>query len=260
MPNTTPTSTEAREAVNIFASIDVLGLLNDKDYPGLGGSSIEDAIKKHFEQYIPQDERAYLMSRPLQKWNSKKEKYVFNGMWNEYISEANGNYKKFASTSGTTELLGKYVRLIANRGDTQGWKLKIDGSDLTKGSPQYLTEAFNLSVKAKPGQWLRWWGNSITPFSELQCVISSITNRGRPQPLTQLDHQQDISVVYNFPSGVIDNSTYNTASSVAFSHMGQLNSNVAVNSKIQYDILFKLVDSDGDVIASFQVDPEIIVI
>ena len=34
---TVPTSQEAKEAVNVFASIDVLGMLADNELPSLGG-------------------------------------------------------------------------------------------------------------------------------------------------------------------------------------------------------------------------------
>ncbi len=260
MPTIQPTPQEARDAVNIFASIDVLGLLGDTDYPG--ASTIEQAIKEFYNGITSIDAglRAYAMTQDLQTWSDAKGRYEYSGVWNTVIAQAGGRYKTFASTSGTKELLSKYVRLIANRGDTQGWKLAVNGSDLTNTTPQYLTEAFNLSVKARPSQWLRWWGNSITPFSALQCVIGKITNENRPQDLAQLQHQQNVSVTYNYPSGVIGDSTYHTSTSVAFSRMGQLKPDNTVGSKIQYDILFKLVDPQGDVIASFQVDPEIIVI
>jgi len=52
---------------------------------------------------------------------------------------------------------------------------------------------------------------------------------------------------------------YTTATSAAFSRVGQLKTNVTPGSRIAYDILFNLVDNKGDIIASFQVDPEIIV-
>lgn len=261
---TKPTSDQAKVAVNIFASIDVLGLLSDPDYPETG--TVEDAIKNFYNSIssINAGLRAYAMTQPLQKWNEQKEQYEFSGIWNTVISEAQGRYKIFASTSGTKALLNKYVRLIANKGDTQGWKLAVNESDLvTLDGQRYLTEAFNLSVKAYPGQWLRWWGNSITPFSALQCVVGKITNENRPQGLRQLQHQQSNSVIYSYPSASIDDgNAYQTATSVAFSHMGQLKSDntVSVGNKIQYDIQFKLVDPQGDVVASFQVDPEIIVI
>ena len=91
-------------------------------------------------------------------------------------------------------------------------------------------------------------------------MIGNITNANRPQPLSQLDHQQDLTISYSFPSGSIGTNIYHTATQQAFSRMGQLSSSVAVGSKIQYDILFNLVDNQGDIIASFQVDPEIRVI
>jgi hypothetical protein len=255
-----PDSKEAKVAVNIFASIDVLGLLEDPDYPG--ATTIESAIKDYYNNItsIDADLRRYAMTQPLQKWDKEKERYLFSGAWNSVIEEAKGQFKTFSNTSATKELLNRYVRLIANRGDTQGWKLQVDGSDLTDTQPQYLTEAFNLSVKAKPGQWLRWWGNSITPFSALQCVIGKITNNDRPQGLSELQYQQDVSVAFNYPSANISDSSYTTASSVAFSRMGQLKLDVKKGEHISYDILFRLVDPQGDVLAAFQVDPEIIVI
>lgn len=198
----------------------------------------------------------------MQQWSEAKEQYIFTGIWNEVVTQANGQYKIFASTAGTKTLLNKYVRLIANRGDTQGWKLAVDASDLitTPDGQQYLTNAFNLSVKAYPGQWLRWWGNSITPFSALQCIVGNITNENRPSGLSQLQHQQNNSVTYNYPSGLLNENTYYTATSVASSRMGQLDSTISSGQKIQYGILFNLVDPEGDIVASFQVDPEIIVV
>ena len=73
---TTPTTTEAKEAVNIFASIDVLGLLADTDYPGLNGSSIQDAIKSHYRNLpVTQngdyaDMLEFVMKKDLQKWKN----------------------------------------------------------------------------------------------------------------------------------------------------------------------------------------------
>lgn len=261
---TKPNTTEAREAVNVFASIDVLGLLDDPDYPG--ASTIEQAIKDHYNSILSgshADLMRFAMTQPLQAWSDAKQQYLFSGVWDQVVSLAGRNHKKFANTQGTRELLAKYVRLIANRGDTQGWKLSVDGSDLTGTPPnQYLTEGYNLSIKAKPGQWIRWWGNSITPFSALQCVIGDITQAGRPHPLPQLEHQQDVTVVYNFPSGVIGEHAreYTTATNAAFSRMGELKVDANVGDRIPYDILFNLVDGQGDIVASFQVDPEIIVV
>jgi len=210
MSNSTPSAKEAKDAVNVFASIDVLGLLEDKDYPGLGkGKTIEDAIKEYYQDIVgPQDPDLIklAMSHPLQEWNDQKQQYIFSGLWDTVIAKANanGNYIKFASTSGTEKLLSKYVRLVAKRGDTKGWKLRLDKGDLTGEPPnQYLTEAYNLSIKAKPGQWIRWWSNSITPFSALQCVIAKITNEGRPEGLHQLNNQHSISIVYDYPSGTL---------------------------------------------------------
>ena len=234
----------------------MLGLLGDTDFAG--GISIEQHIKDFYSTVpgINPGLLAYAMTQPLQKWDVDRERYEYTGVWNTIVGLAGGGYKKFA---GTQKLFNKYVRLIADAGDTQGWKLRVDKSDLTPTTPQYLTEAFNLSVKAKPSQWLRWWGNSITPFSSLQCVIGKITNEGRPHDLAQLQNQQDASVVYYYPSANISTSKYITASSVAFSRIGQIKPNTP-KGPIGYDILFKLVDPQGDVIASFQVDPEIIVI
>ena len=163
-----PTSDQARDAVNIFASLDVLGILSDKNYPGQTNKTIETVIKEYFvnnatvKANIPQETLNFAKTQPLQNWNGNSGRYIFNGVWDSIVAAAEGQFPKFASTAGTRELLAKYVRLIAGRGDTQGWKLAVDSSDLVKdGNATYLTEAYNLSVKAYPGQWLRWWGNSI---------------------------------------------------------------------------------------------------
>lgn len=59
---TKPTNEEARVAINIFTSIDVLGLLADPDYPEAG--TIEDAIKNYYNQITSIDAglRAYAMT------------------------------------------------------------------------------------------------------------------------------------------------------------------------------------------------------
>ncbi|NER87131.1 hypothetical protein [Moorena sp. SIO3A2] len=256
------TSDEARDAVNVFAAVDVLGLL---EHTGYGGqkSTIEEQIKNYYLSlsYIPMDLKNLGKQRSLQEWDEEKEKYTFSGIWDEIIKLSQHKYKIFRSTSGGADILSKYVRLIANRGDTQGWILEVDGSDLyEEGGVKYLTEAYNLSVKAKPEQWIRWWGHSMSPFSAIQCVIEDITRVRRPEPLPELINQHNQTITYQFPSGNIGSMPpeYITAQTQAYSRLGQLSPGQL--QKIKYDIKFNMVDTNGDIIAAFQVDPEIIVV
>lgn len=267
------TTNAAQNAVNIFVSIDVLGLLGDTDYPGLSGQTIDEAIREYYiaqldgSQYADIHQTLELARNyPLQSWNESKQLYEFNALWNFILSYANTHSigpKRFASTSGTEEVLGNYVRLIANRNDTKGWKLAVDASDLEDG---YLTQAYNLAVKAWPGQWLRWWGNSVSPYSAIQCVVGLITGEGRPWALPQLQEQHGDSVSYNFPSGLKNDTTYSVETNSAYSWMGQLKPDTPITDQqtganlINYDIKFNLVDPDGDIFAVFQIDPSIIVI
>lgn len=266
---TLPTSEEAREAVNVFTSIDVLGMLADTELPSLGGQSVEQGIKDYYNSALAGNPSAtsllpIAMTQPLQSWSPTQNAFVFNPLWDMLIAMAPGQYPVFGAGDGRASaeaFFSNYVRLIANRGDTQGWKLAVDQSDIVSdGGQDYLTQAFNLSVKAKPGQWIRWWGNSITPFSALQCVIGRITARTGSGDLPELENQQNLTVVYNYPSGQNGTDSYHTATNTAFSRMAELKTSVPVGTKIQYNILFHMVDNQGDIIASFQVDPEIIVI
>ena len=272
----TPTTEQAREAVNVFASIDVLGLLSAQGYPNVVGS-IEDAIKKHYYDLLEFDPdmmigfiRPGVMNLPMQKWDANTLSYAIDPAWQMMIDRAKeianekntAQHKRFFSTSGTKNLLNDYVRLIANRGNTQGWKLGINDSDVeTFEGVKYLTSTYNLSVKVKADQWIRWWANSITPFSGMQCIIAKISKYNSPRDLPELKHQQNVTVPYRFPSGETNAEgtiSYHTETQSAFSRMGQLKP--MGQTKIQYDILFNMVDSKGFIIASFQVDPEIIVV
>jgi len=266
---TQPNAQEAKEAVNVFASIDVLGMLTDTALPSLGGKSVEEVIKEYYQNELAGNASAAVflpmaMSQSLQTWSDTHHAYTFNPLWDMLIGMVPDKFKVFgAGDSGANAeaFFANYVRLIANRGDTQGWKLALDKSDIvTDGGQDYLTQAFNLSIKAKPGQWIRWWGNSITPFSSLQCVIGKITRRTGSGDLTELDNQKNLSVVYNFPSSENGTGSYHTATNTAFSRIAQLKPSISVGTKIQYNILFHMVDNQGDIVASFQVDPEIIVI
>ncbi len=266
---TKPTTLEAKDAVNVFASIDVLGMLADTELPSLGGKSVEDGIKDYYQNALAGNATAaallpIAMVQPLQSWSEPQNAFVFNPLWDMLIAMVPGKFQVFGAGDGRTSaeaFFANYVRLIANRGDTQGWKLAVDKSDVVSdGGQDYLTQAFNLSIKAKPGQWIRWWGNSITPFSSLQCVIGKITRRTGSGDLTELENQQNLSVVYNFPSSENGTGSYHTATNTAFSRMAQLKPSIPVGTKIQYNILFHMVDNQGDIVASFQVDPEIIVI
>ena len=49
---TKPTTLEAKDAVNVFASIDVLGMLADTELPSLGGKSVEDGIKDYYQNAL----------------------------------------------------------------------------------------------------------------------------------------------------------------------------------------------------------------
>ncbi len=265
-----PTSEEAKNAVNIFASVDVLGLLSDEGYyKGQTNDkgkpkTIEDGIKESYaalnkSDTTYQDYVKLAIKQDLQTWNTDKQRYEFSGIWNEVISRSGKKFPTLSSTSGVVEVLKNYVRLIGTRSDTVGWKIS-EGETKEIDGVTYMTSAYNLSVQAKQKQWLRWWGNSITPFSALQFVINKITNAGRPSLLMALGNQQNDVVVFNYPSGKVDDSeaSYHTATSTAYSIMGQLSA--TASGKIQYDISFKIVDPQGDVIVQFQVDPEIVVI
>ncbi|NEP23809.1 AidA/PixA family protein [Moorena sp. SIO3I6] len=264
---TNPTSEEARLAVNVFVSIDILGLLDHKE--SRSADSIEEQIKSYYLGLdIPENEplKTIAKQQPLQEWDKEKKHYVFNSYWNVIIEQAHKNskenYKVFSNSPAVQDILGKYVRLIASRGDTQGWKLAIDKSDLITESNNvtYLTETYNLSIKAKPNQWIRWWGNSITPFCDIQCVVANITTAGRPTKLEELENEHYETTVYMYPSGSVGKTPpeYVTAQSRAYSYIGQLKP--GNSKKINYDITFHLVDHRGDIIAEFRVDPEIRVI
>ena len=264
-----PTSDQAREAVNVFTSIDVLGLLDHRGYdPYQPDLTIEELIQKYYLELPTTTDahRQLAQGVRLQTWDDEKQQYLYEGIWDTIIKEAQkenkNQYKEFNRTYEGEEILGMYVRLIANRGDTQGWKLEVKDGDIVtdEHDNKYLTQAYNLSIKAKPEQWIRWWGNSITPFSAIQCVVERITTAGRPQDLPQLDHQQSMTISYQFPSGNIQASPpeYTTAQSYAFSRLGQLKP--GGKEKIQYDIRFNMVDLQGDIIAAFKVDPEIMVV
>ena len=68
---TLPTSEEAREAVNVFTSIDVLGMLADTELPSLGGQSVEQGIKDYYNSALAGNPNAasllpIAMTQPLQ--------------------------------------------------------------------------------------------------------------------------------------------------------------------------------------------------
>ncbi len=132
-------------------------------------------------------------------------------------------------------------------------------------SPVGGTHPKSINIRVIAATNANLWGNSITPFSDIQCIIGSITRQGFPQDLPQLQHQQNVTINYKYPSGMNEgsssyntadslmnegSSSYNTADSFAFSRIGQLKSNLNVGDKISYDIKFNMVDPQGDIIAS----------
>lgn len=256
---------EAKEAVNIFVSVDILGLLSAK----YKGSTIEEEIKEHYINFA-EDNPSLGINCPsqttsLQEWVDSTNSFSFNAGWNAAISRATEKGcgpKRFDNKKEVKKLFEKYVRLIASYGDAVGWKLSPKPEDYEKyGDDEYLKAAYNLSVKAKPDQWIRWWGNSITPFSSIHCAVRKITNVNQSSSLSFLDHQQSSDVKYRFPElSVKEASKYEISSTRVYSTVGQLKCDDSEVKVIKYDLLFDMVDHEGDIIARLQADPEIRVV
>jgi hypothetical protein len=151
--------------INIFGSIDVTGIL--KTY----GAD----MTAYYGNQDPTD------SRPSNK------------LIKALISKAAAPMK---IGGGDYKTLAQYTRLISSRDATIGYKILPSDTITEKGS-DYLKNTYNLSIRARSGDTIRWWGHTINPGQSTQAVIHDITGpNGSARPREFVDYASTNSTFY----------------------------------------------------------------
>lgn len=226
---------------NIFTSVDVVGLCEKWG----------KEIMKHYGL----DPR-----KPIQKLITQGRltgQYVFNEELSKVIES--GSIKPFRINNAQNKL-PDYVRLISSKSATIGYELlekDIETKHIGGVEKRYLTNTYNLSIEAKNGDTIIWWGNAITPNSSVQAVVTKITNAGSRQPLSELKDPITKNVQFKYPA-IADGEYYNIQTHQTFSYQGQILGHI--HQTISYDIHLDLVSDTGCVFVRFFCDPHIYIV
>ena len=143
-----------------------------------------------------------------------------------------------------TSVLPSYTRLVSSKQSTVGYELRPQDI-ITRSGKQYLTNTYNLSISAKNGDQLRWWGHSIVPNISTQAIISKITNPRSTTSPSQFGTLANSNITfYNTggaanPTNLMDGLDIATRS--AFCINGVLNG--TVGSVIPYDIAIMILSA-----------------
>ena len=134
--------------VNIFASIDIEGILAHKKYDT--GLTVKEQIVKEYGF----DPTVGPITKPsdIQKLKDYATHPLRFG-WTDY------------------KQIPDYVRLISSKESSEGYK--ISDQDIEKGR---VTSIYELQISADVGDTVKWWGHSINPVTTTQCIISHISH------------------------------------------------------------------------------------
>lgn len=158
--------------INIFGSIDVEGLLEDKQ---AGGKKIKEKIISHYgfdPTVAPITDKDQIKN--LQDKAKCPLKFGYTG------------YKQIPD----------FVRLVSAKTSSEGYK--ITPQDIKNGR---VTSLYELQINAHVGDTLRWWGHTINPMMKTQCIISQIARirkkGGSTSDITQPQiNTNDVSFYY----------------------------------------------------------------
>lgn len=229
---------------NIFASIDVNGLIKD----------FKDELKTH---YGGVDVTSKYMSQELEDVLLK-------------IKSGEQELKKIGYYNRST--LPSYTRLVSSKESTIGYKVTSEDYewiDQNTGELR-LNNIYNLMIAADNGDSIIWWGHSIRPNSHIQAVISDVhkvnPNKGRPEEFKNFRRR---NITFNYadtvkdPDNLLEGITVQSRSAYCL----ECKIEAAPGAKISYDIDLMLLsvpfEYDGTnisvPIARIVVDPTIVV-
>jgi len=134
--------------VNIFASSDVRGILAHKKTPS--SKTVQELIVEHYS-FDPMVVGIITESEQI----------------NQLVSNA-ANPLRFGWTD--YHQIPDYVRLISSKSSSEGYK--ISNEDIKNGR---VTSTYELQVSANEGDRLIWWGHTIDPLNQTQCIVSNIS-------------------------------------------------------------------------------------
>lgn len=223
--------------VNIFGNIDATGILKD--------------FKTQIDQYYGGDPT--VQSPPpgvLAKIKDESFPPYQIGYWDN-------------------KALPSYTRLVSSKDSTVGYEILAGDTKVVDGKT-YLTNTYNLSVTAKNGDSLRWWGHSIVPNISTQAIISGINVPGAgTQPPPQFKGLANSNITFYNTAGAIDPANLMKGLHIATRGAFCINCtlNGTVGQKVSYDIDIMLMSaplvSGGSLvtypIVKVVVDPVIII-
>lgn len=162
-----------------------------------------------------------------------------------------------------------YARLISCKTSTVGYEIR-PGDTIQRDGKTYLTNTYNLTISAKNGDTLRWWGHTIMPNLTTQAIISSVNLPGASnEPPPQFTQMKPGNISFYYTSGAKDPGNLMKGLSVetenAFSITCVLDG--SVGEAISYDIDILIMSArmirEGSLVAypivQVVVDPVVIV-
>ncbi|MDQ1354584.1 MAG: AidA/PixA family protein [Acidobacteriota bacterium] len=168
---------------NIFASIDVKGILDKYKVDIINFYGFDPT--QRWEGLTP-EQQARLRGLNLNDYNRSNPKSICRIGYDNYTA------------------VSDYTRLVSCKDSTIGWKLR-DQDIKTVSGERYLTTTYNLAIRAKNRDTIRWWGHTINPGEQTQAVLSDVDQPGssteKPPEFTQYVRK---SVSFLNPAAPID--------------------------------------------------------
>jgi|GEM_PF-1373207 len=169
--------------INIFASVDVNGFINDYKSQIISYYGGIDVTSKY-------------MSVELEE--------VLIRIKDRQLAPIKFGYSDDPTHPNT---LPAYTRLISSKNSTIGYKVyeeDYEWIDKEKGELQ-LNNIYNLMISAVNGDKIVWWGHSIKANSHIQAIISNIDKPGSSTtPPSQFKNMKRKNIQFYYASSAVD--------------------------------------------------------
>ena len=229
---------------NIFASIDLRGIL---------------------DQYLTNTIIPFYGFDPTKPLTSEHKQRLLAIHLNDYNHSSPNSICRIGYHDSS--ILPSFTKLVSSKTSTIGWEIR-PGDTRQEGGKTYLTNTYNLAIRANNGDNIRWWGHTLSPNINAQAIISNVTSIGDHTPPSEFTNYHRSNTSFYNAAQAVD--TTNLAKGVNIETRQSYTLNCTINSSpktITYNIELLLLTPpfmhSGNIVgipfAKLVVDPTIIV-